>query len=131
MAEFRLSDEQFQRASERGSEAREKYPRAVSAKYDRGRGRIVIVFQNGLEVAFSPRDVSGLEDASSDDLRTIEIQGHALHLPKLDADLSIPRILEGFLGPLGWTSRERKATAARANGRLGGRPRKPAVAAAG
>jgi hypothetical protein len=63
-----------------------------------------------------------------------------LHFPALDADLYIPALLEGFfgskrwmaarLGELGGKARSAaKARASRANGRLGGRPKKVAAVA--
>jgi hypothetical protein len=70
-------------------------------------------------------------------LDPIEISpsGFGIHFPKLDADLYLPALLEGLLGSRAWMAarlgaRGGKATspakisAARANGRLGGRPRK-------
>ncbi|MCK7499535.1 MAG: hypothetical protein MZW92_60910 [Comamonadaceae bacterium] len=59
----------------------------------------------------------------------------AVHFPRLDADLYIPGLLEGFLGSKRWmaaeigkiggtASTEAKAAAARQNGKLGGRPKK-------
>jgi hypothetical protein len=61
--------------------------------------------------------------------------GLGIHFPKLDADLYLPALLEGFLGSRRWiaaqmgriggkASTKAKSTAARRNGRLGGRPRK-------
>jgi hypothetical protein len=58
-----------------------------------------------------------------------------LHFPQLDADLYLPALLQGFLGSRQWMAQAmgkvggkavnpQKADAARANGRLGGRPRK-------
>ncbi|NBQ54825.1 MAG: DUF2442 domain-containing protein, partial [Proteobacteria bacterium] len=58
-----------------------------------------------------------------------------LHFPQLDADLYLPALLKGVLGSRRWmaqamgkvggrTITPEKADAARANGRLGGRPRK-------
>jgi hypothetical protein len=79
-----------------------------------------------------------LEHAKIDDLGEIEISpsGLGIHFPKLDADLYLPALLEGFLGSRRWMATEMgkrggrvtsdaKATAARENGKLGGRPRKP------
>jgi hypothetical protein len=63
--------------------------------------------------------------------------GLGLHFPKLDADLYLPALLDGWLGSRRWMAarmgerggRARSAakrTASRANGKLGGRPRKAA-----
>jgi hypothetical protein len=60
-----------------------------------------------------------------------------VHFPKLDVDLYIPALLEGFLGSRQWmaaqigklggqASTEAKSAAARENGKRGGRPRKSA-----
>ncbi|MEO9073864.1 MAG: hypothetical protein ABI286_13025, partial [Edaphobacter sp.] len=61
-----------------------------------------------------------------------------LHFPQLDADINVPNLLDGVfgsrklmaarLGAAGGSSRSKsKAAAARANGALGGRPRKLAT----
>lgn len=121
---------------------RESGPRAVSARYDRGTGRIVIQLSSHLEISFSPRDAQGLEHATPAKLRSIEItaSGSGIHFPELDADLCLPAILEGFLGSRKWMAaclgqlggRSKslsKGAASKRNGALGGRPRKrkPAV----
>ncbi len=111
-------------------------PRAVCARYDRRRGRIVIHFSTGLEVSFSPRDAQGLEQATAAQLAKIEISpsGHGIHLPKIDADLYLPALLLGFLGSRNWIAGRlgalggksrsaAKIAAAKRNGRRGGRPR--------
>lgn len=113
-------------------------PTAVTARYDRRVGRIVIALSSGLEIAFRPHDAQGLERARPAQLAEIEISpsGLGLHFPKLDADLYLPALLEGFLGSRRWmasamgkaggkAATEQKISAARANGLLGGRPRKP------
>jgi predicted transcriptional regulator len=98
-------------------------PTAVAARYDRRVGRVVIALSSGLEIAFKPHDAQGLELARPAQLAEIEISpsGLGLHFPKLDADLYLPALLEGFLGSRRWMA---SASAARANGSLGGRPRK-------
>ena len=134
-----LTDEQFEMAKQRG-EARLQGPHAVTARYDAGRGRIVIALSTGIELGLAPRDVEGLAGASVDSLKSIEIdnQGFGVHFPKLDADLYVPALLEGVLGSRRWMAARlgaaggqarssAKATAARENGRLGGRPRKSAT----
>jgi hypothetical protein len=112
-------------------------PKAVSAHYDRKNGHIVIGLSSKLILSFSPHDVQGLENAKPSQLDEIEItpSGFGIHFPKLDADLYVPGLLDGFLGSKKWMasrlgrvggqSRSRaKKAASRANGRLGGRPRK-------
>jgi hypothetical protein len=117
-------------------------PKAVTARFDRRTGRIVVTLSNRVDLAFSPRDAQGLEKATAAELSKIEISpsGLGLHFPKVDADLYIPGILEGLLGSKKWmasrlgnaggrSKSDAKKTAARRNGRLGGRPRKGSVAA--
>ncbi len=126
----------FELAKQRANELQESVPKAVSAQYDRKRGHIVIGLSSRLILSFSPRDAQGLENATPSQLDEIEISpsGFGLHFPKLDADLYVPGLLEGFLGSRKWMasrlgriggqSRSRaKRAAAKANGRLGGRPR--------
>ena len=118
-------------------ELRRVFPRADSAHYDRTSGRVVIELSSRLSISFLPRDAEGLEHARPSQLEGIEISpsGFGLHFPKLDADLYVPGLLEGFLGSKRWMasrmgqaggrSRSRaKKAASRANGKLGGRPRK-------
>jgi len=80
-----------------------------------------------------------LETAKPSQLNEIEItpSGFGIHFPKLDADLYVPGLLEGFLGSKRWMASRlgqaggqsrssAKRAASRANGRLGGRPKKVA-----
>jgi hypothetical protein len=133
------SRDTFERANRRAKELAVHIPRAVAAHYDRETGRIVIQLSSKLIVSFSPADAEGLEDAEPSQLRQIEISpsGFGIHFPAVDADLYIPGLLEGFLGSKAWMAsrlgqiggRSRsgaKKAASRANGRLGGRPKKVA-----
>jgi Protein of unknown function (DUF2442) len=130
----------FDLATKRGERRRAHEPTAVAARYDRPRDRVVIDLSTGYEVAFPPRRSQGLERAKPADLETIEISpsGFGLHFPKLDADLWLPALLEGVFGSRRWMAArlgsrggkaksKAKARAARANGKLGGRPRKAAT----
>jgi hypothetical protein len=134
-----LTREEFEAAKVRG-EARLRGPRAESAHYDAGRNRIIVRLTTGIEIGFAPRDVEGLQLASAEDLRSIEVQefGLGLHFPKLDADLYVPALLKGALGSKHWmaaqlgaaggrTRSPAKAAASRENGKRGGRPRKVGV----
>lgn len=137
-----VSRESFETASARGEHRHASGPTAVTARYDRDLGRIVISLSSGLEISFRPQDAQGLEAAEPEDLATIEVSpsGQGIHIPTLDADLFVPALLEGFLGSQRWiaarlgsrggrSTSEAKASAARINGRRGGRPRKePSVA---
>lgn len=131
-----LRDE-FELANRRGKEVQAAIPRAVSVHYDRKSGHLVIHLSSKLIVSLSPRDAQGLENAEPSQLEEVEISpsGFGIHFPKLDADLYLPSLLEGFLGSKKWMaarlgqaggqSRSKaKRAASRANGRLGGRPRK-------
>jgi hypothetical protein len=134
-----VAPDEYDMATARAESTRAKQPAAVSARYDGRLRRIVVRLATGLDVAFAPRDAQGLEDADPADLKIIEItpSGLGLHFPKLDADLYLPALLDGYMGSRSWAAarlgeqggraRSRaKASASRANGRLGGRPLKTA-----
>jgi hypothetical protein len=132
--------DEFREAAAKGAKMRATLPTAIAARYDRRIGRVVVNLATGLDLSFAPQAVQGLEGAKPADLSKIEISpsGFGLHFPKLDADIYLPALLEGFLGSKSWMAarlgerggqaRTRaKAAAARANGKLGGRPRKTAA----
>lgn len=108
-----MTTEQFEAARARG-DARLRGPRAVSAHYDAGRGRVIVRLTTGVEIGFAPRDVQGLEHASTGDLKIIEVEafGLGIHFPSLDADLYVPALLEGQLGSEKWMA-SRNAAASR------------------
>jgi len=132
-------NDNFEIANDRAKEMQRTFPRAVSAHYDHESRRIVVELSSKLMVSFSPQDAEGLERAKASQLEPIEIStsGFGLHFPKLDADLYVPGLLEGFLGSKKWMAARMgqaggqsqspsKKAASRANGKLGGRPRKRA-----
>jgi Protein of unknown function (DUF2442) len=138
-----VTQTEFDRANKRAREMYEENPRAVSAKYDHKLHQIVISLNNGLSVMFPPRNAQGLQRARPSDLDLIEISpsGLGIGFPKLNADVFIPSLLQGFLGSKNWmaaslgatggrSKSDAKAVAARENGRLGGRPKHKRVAAA-
>jgi len=112
-------------------------PKAVRARFDPRRSRVVVALDNGLELTFPARMAEGLEQATRCALTQIEISpsGDGLHWPAIDADLYIPSLLRGAFDSKSWMARQlgsaggktrsrAKADAARRNGRKGGRPPK-------
>jgi hypothetical protein len=129
--------EEIEAAHERAAARLSRTPTATAARYDRRMGRIVIDLSSGLSIAFRPQDAEGFERAKPEQLSKIEISpsGLGLHFPAIDADIYLPGLLEGFLGSRRWmaaqlgkaggSAKSRAKTAAvRANGKLGGRPKK-------
>jgi hypothetical protein len=132
-----ITDEEIDAATRRGEAVRAERPRAVSARYDAARGLVEIALANGALFSFPPRLAQALQGATSVQLKDVEIvgAGSGLYFSTLDADLYIPALIEGVFGSKTWMATqmgregglarsERKAAAARANGKLGGRPRK-------
>lgn len=135
--------DQVELANARARELKSALPRAVSARYDQRIGRIVLGLSTGIDLAFPPNIAQGLESATPTQLTPIEISpsGFGIHFPRLDADIYLPALLEGFLGSRHWmasrlgaeggkSTSTAKTAAARRNGRSGGRPKTktPAVA---
>lgn len=131
-----VTKSEFQAAKRRAEAALQSTPHATHVRYDRKRDRVVIALSSGIEVAVRPRDVQGLEHATPARLGEIEISpsGLGIHFPRLDADVYLPAMLEGFLGSKRWiasrigklggsVSSKAKAQAARRNGKFGGRPK--------
>jgi len=129
----------FEMANRRGERMRASGPKAIAVRYDRATGRIVVHLSSRLDVSFSPHDAQGLENAKPSQLDEIEISpsGLGIHFPKLDADLYLPSLLEGFLGSRRWMASRlgrvggksrsaAKRAASKVNGRMGGRPKKAA-----
>jgi hypothetical protein len=127
----------FEAAKRHAKDLQSSIPRAIAAHYDSKNRRIVIQLSSNLDVSFAPENAEGLENATAAQLHEIEISpsGFGIHFPRLDADLYVPAILEGFLGSKKWMASRlgetggksrsaAKKAASRANGRLGGRPKR-------
>lgn len=115
------------------ADARATGPRAIAARYVRGRRQLAIKVASGALLAIPVRLVQQLDSALPEDLAIIEItpSGLGLHFPRLDADVYVPALVEGATGTRKWMAArggaartEKKIAAARKNGKRGGRPRK-------
>ena len=136
-----VTDNDIRKAEKRMQARLKSTPQATSARYDRSRARIIVALNNGLELAFPPELAEGLAGAKAADLNEIKLTptGLGLHWPRLDADLYLPALMEAVFGSTRWVAERMgsvggkattasKQAAARANGKLGGRPRKIAAA---
>jgi Protein of unknown function (DUF2442) len=114
-------------------------PRAALASFHPATGRVTIELVNGCAYLFPARMVEDLAGASAGDHSEIVVNGQAFNLfwPRLDANVYVPALVAGVFGIASWMNKAlarhageatsaAKSAAARANGRLGGRPRKHA-----
>jgi hypothetical protein len=129
-----LTDAQINAATARGEELARNEPRAQSAQFDRVNRKIVISFANGTEFSFPPEVAQGLESATDDQLTEVRLSGggYGLHWDSLDADLTVPGLVNHVFGTRSFMAQQAgratslaKAAAARKNGARGGRPPKP------
>ena len=133
-----ISEQDFTAALARGEQIRQG-GYAVAVDYDARQRRLVVELSNGVTIMVPVHLLEALADAQDSDLAEIEITpaGLGLHWPKLDADVYVPALMQGVFGTKRWmaaqlgasggkASTPAKASAARANGSKGGRPRKHA-----
>ena len=135
-----LSAEEFLAAGERYKQRLRDEPHISKAHYDPKLNRVIVSLSSGAWFVFRPEDAQGLEGATTAQLKKIEISPmkYGLHFPLLDAHFDITALMQGSFGTRRWMAErmgavggaaksKAKATAARANGKLGGRPRKSAA----
>jgi hypothetical protein len=131
-----FSPEEIRQAREQADKQRREEPHVVKAKYDSNLGRVILELSTGGWFAFRPDEAQGLEHATVTQLRKIEILGDfAIDFPLLDVQFDIGALLHGRFGSKAWMASrmgaaggavksKAKTAAARANGKLGGRPKK-------
>ena len=131
MAEFKMPTQQeYDDATRSGARRTKQSLLAVRARYDRRGRRVIITLNNGAIVGFPLAVLPGLEHAGPEDMRVIDVEdgGYGLRVEALDADISVPRLLEEQLGSTAMKVAQARAAASGASGRLGGRPRKSRAA---
>ena len=104
-----LTDDEFEKARERGRIVFETEPHAKSVRHDVKSGMTIVELYNGCTFAFPPRRLQGLEQASDEDLSQVEINGlgYGLHWEALDADFTVGGLMAGRFGSAAHMERER------------------------
>jgi len=135
------TDAKIDRAIERARRLREG-PLVKEIEYRPGPGLdlFVLKLSDGRRRVLPREELQGLQSGTREQLARVDIigGGTGLHWPDLDADLYVPTLLRGIYGNKLWMAKigrrgglarsTAKKQAARANGSLGGRPRRDAVA---
>lgn len=132
-----ISEQQIAKAEAQGLKTMGSSNRAIAARYDLKAQRVVVTLASGIELSVAPAIVQGLTTATPAELMDIELtpMGTGLYFPAIDVDVFVPALLQGFTGTRQWMARELgrrggsqkseiKTITSRANGKLGGRPRK-------
>ena len=139
MAKLRISDaefeQQFKAAVRCGQDRVKAEPRARCASYDAKTRRLVVELSNGTVLMVPVDLLQGLQRETDERLAEVKLmpRGLDLHWEALDAQFTVAGLLRGVFGTKAWmaelgrvggrvTSRAKRA-AARANGKLGGRPK--------
>ncbi|MBI4543875.1 MAG: DUF2442 domain-containing protein [Gemmatimonadetes bacterium] len=120
------------RAAGRAAQRERWWP--VDVRYEPATERVNIGLRDGKSLIIPRADIAGLAKATRAQLERVELAGEAIRWDELDVDVSVPGLLSELLGPrfstqasgrLGGKVRSKaKAAAARANGSRGGRRRK-------
>jgi hypothetical protein len=95
-----ITDEELAAAEERGRIAEATEPRAVSARYDRESGRIVVELKYSCTFSFPARLAQGLQNATDAQLAEVEVisSGYGLHWETLNEDHAVPHLVAGLFG---------------------------------
>lgn len=136
MSVARSIDDRLPAATAAGRARRARGDPATRVTFDARTARLRIELVSGVGVSIPVASIEGLAGAPASVIRSVRLQGggHGLHWPSLDLDLAVPELVAGCFGSRTWmsalarrggkVSSPAKRRAARANGRLGGRPRK-------
>ncbi len=130
------TDKEFERQLREARKKPGSEPEAIAARYENG--RISVELASGWNFNFNPRDFEEFFTATEADLETIGLWGrYTLACPALDVHIGIGAIILNLIGEKflaselsrrrGQTKSEKKQTASRENGKLGGRPKKIVV----
>lgn len=132
----RAVDDRIATATAAGKARRVRGELAASAGYDARTARLRIELDSGVGVSIPVAKIEGLAGVTASVIRSVRVDagGYGLYWPSLDLDVAVPDLIAGCFGSRSWmsalarqggkVSSPAKRRAARANGKLGGRPRK-------
>ena len=97
-------DKEIKLAKKAGKEAYLNEPRAVSVKYNKKTGRVIIDLITGVSFMFPASMAEELVDVSKSDLSDVSVlaDGFAIYWKKIDVALSVPDLLKGVFGSKAW-----------------------------
>jgi hypothetical protein len=140
-ARVATTDSELDHAIARARRSREEpLARAVEYKSGLGLDLFEVKLSDGHRRLIPREDLQGLQSGTKEQLALVEIVGGGtgLHWPDLDVDLYVPSLLRGIYGNKKWMAKigkrggqatsAAKKKASRANGKLGGRPRRDVAA---
>jgi len=125
---------QFREATRRGKDELKFAPRAIGAKAEHG--LVTVKLSAGWSFTFDPRKFKHFRKLTDEEIAEVKPYGlgFALEWPKLDLHLGVGNLIYDLIGPKfieiesarrrGEITSEKKKAASRANGKLGGRPKK-------
>ena len=108
MKKINISEEEINKeiklAKKTGKEAYLNEPRAVSVKYNKKTGRVIIDLITGVSFMFPASMAEELVDVSKSDLSDVSIlaDGFAIYWEKIDVALSVPDLFKGIFGSKAW-----------------------------
>ena len=131
----KISDEEFKRQYAELQNAKPQPElRATETFYDPQRKTLVVRLENGSTITTPISALSEFSGANANDISAVQIRpgGTSLHWERLDQDFTVGGLIASVFGPSalmaelgrkgGSVITDAKATAARENGRKGGRP---------
>ena len=108
MAKFKISEKELQKeinlAKKAGKKAYRTEPRAISVKYNKRTGRVIVDLNTGISFMFPAILAEELNNVSKAKLSNVKIlaDGFAIYWEDLDVALSVPDLLQGVFGSESW-----------------------------
>lgn len=113
MSKFVITDEELKKeikeAKSVGKRAYETEPRAVTVKYNKKTGRVIVDLITGVSFMFPAAMAEELANLPAAVLSDVKIlaDGIAIYWEKADVALSVPDLLNGIFGSKSWMNKLR------------------------